>query len=138
MNKLPYTVLTPQVFTDERGTLNCIETLREIPFEIKRIFYIHHVPIGTQRGGHAHRKVSECLIPIAGSFDLVIDNGEGSPHTLKMSSESSAILLPAMTWRTLKNFSNDAVCLVLCSEAYDSEDYIYGYSHFRQLRLKRL
>lgn len=103
-------------YQDERGKLGVIDD-REIPFKIKRVFWITDVPKGATRGHHAHRDCEQVIICIAGSFVAVV----GSEKCI-MSSDGAALLVPTGSYIQLSNFSSGAVCLVLCSEYYDASD----------------
>ena len=119
-------------FVDERGTLSCIEKSSGLPFEIKRIYYLYNVKSEEERGYHAHIKLEQLFIPISGSFKIMID--DGSQHVLfEMHSPNKALYVPKMRWRVLSNFTSNAVCLVLASEPYNPQDYIYDYSNFKKL-----
>lgn len=106
---------------DPRGSLSFIEKL---PFEIKRVYYIYHVTPGAIRGGHAHKTVDRIFIAMNGIFRV---NG------IELSRPWEGLRVPPMTWLTLTDFSQGAVCLVLASEEYDEADYIRDYSEFLAL-----
>jgi hypothetical protein len=114
---------------DHRGNLTFIESDFHIPFSIKRVYYLYDVPSGAERGGHAHRKLEQLLIAIAGSFDIVIDNGI-SKKRLHLNRPFSGLYIPNMIWREMDNFSSGSVCLVLASEHYDETDYYRSYEDF--------
>jgi hypothetical protein len=117
---------------DERGNLSFIEAPRNIPFEIKRVYWIYDVPGGEKRGGHAYRELNELIIAISGSFDVTIDTGtEIKKFTLNRSYKG--VYIPKMVWRSLDNFSTNALCLILASEEYKADDYIRDYDEFKSL-----
>ncbi|NOI30710.1 sugar 3,4-ketoisomerase [Vibrio coralliilyticus] len=118
----------PSVF-DKRGNLAFAESEREIPFEIKRIYYLYDVPESAERGGHAHKALHQLIIPLSGSFDLHLDDGF-SKKTIHMSKSNQAIYICPMIWRTIDNFSKNSVCLVLASDYYSEEDYYRDYKEF--------
>src|SRR5947207_9273163 len=107
---------------DPRGNLTFVENGRHIPFEIRRVYYLYDVPGGAERGGHAHRRLQQLLIAIAGSFDVVVDDGRRR-RRYHLNRSYFGLYLPPMTWRELDNFSSGSVCLVLASEPYDEADY---------------
>ena len=114
---------------DPRGNLTFVEGTRHIPFEIKRVYYLYDVPGGATRAGHAHKKLKQVLIAMAGSFDVILDDGsEKKIFTLNRS--YNGLYLSGMVWRVLENFSSGAVCVVLSSEYYDEEDYYRDYDKF--------
>jgi oxalate decarboxylase/phosphoglucose isomerase-like protein (cupin superfamily) len=117
---------------DERGNLTFAESSRHIPFAIKRIYLIYDVPGGEIRGSHSYKKLEEVIIALSGCFDLVVQDGfETKTFTLNRS--YNAIYVPHGLWRTLQNFSTNALCLVLASEEYDESDYIRNYDDFLTL-----
>lgn len=114
---------------DQRGNLSVVEGGEQIPFDIKRLYYLYDVPGGASRGGHAHRKLEQLVIAASGSFDVILDDGKTrTKYTLNRSYHG--LFIPTMTWRTIENFSSGAVCMVLASEHYDASDYIYEYDDF--------
>jgi len=114
---------------DPRGNLSFIEGEHEIPFPIRRVYYLYDVPGGAVRGGHAHRNLQQVLIALSGSFDVVLDDGT---ERMKVSLNRSwhGLLVPNMVWRELENFSSGAVCLVLASEFFQESDYIRDHALF--------
>ncbi len=116
-------------FTDRRGTLSFLEPVRHVPFEVRRLFYLYDVPPGEKRAAHALIKCQQCLIAIAGSFEVVLDDGHVR-KTYLLDRRNLGLYVPAMVWRELLNFSPDAVCLVLASEIFDPDDYYEDYDNF--------
>ncbi len=110
--------------TDVRGTLSVIEK-DVIPFNIKRVYYLYDVPSGSYRGGHAHKEVQELLIAIGGSFDVVLKSKNGEQKRVTLNKPNKGLLIPNLIWRELEEFSSGAVCLVIASEIYDADDYIW-------------
>jgi hypothetical protein len=122
-------LLDLRVIRDTRGNLTPIESGRDIPFEIKRVFYMYDVPGGTSRAGHAHRALEQVIIAVAGSFDVVVDDGT-TRDTVTLNRSYQGLYLPNFVWRELENFSSGAVCLVLASLPFDEEDYFRDYDEF--------
>ena len=118
---------------DERGNLSFIEAPQHIPFDIKRVYWIYDVPGGEQRGGHAYKNLYELIIAISGSFDLTIDTGS-EIQKFNLNRSYTAVYVPKMVWRSLDNFSTNALCLILASEDYNEEDYIRNYDKFKKLK----
>lgn len=118
--------------TDPRGNLAVIEN-DVIPYEIKRVYYLHDVPSGAYRGGHAHKQCQELLIAVSGSFEVVLDNGSNKER-VTLNKPNQGLLIDVNIWRELENFSSGAVCLVLASHEYDEEDYVREYSEFKVLK----
>jgi dTDP-4-dehydrorhamnose 3,5-epimerase-like enzyme len=117
---------------EPRGNLSFIEGERQIPFPIKRVYYLYDVPGGAVRGGHAHKDLQQVIIALSGSFDVVLDDGK-ERQKVSLNRSYHGLYLPNMVWRELENFSSGAVCLVLASEIYLEEDYIRDIREFRQV-----
>lgn len=118
---------------DARGSLSFVESDAQIPFAIARIYYLYDVPDREVRGAHAHKALHQLIIPISGSFDIELDDGNAK-QKFSLSRPDQGLYICPMIWRDLSNFSPDAVCLVLASEKYDESDYIRDYSEFRTHR----
>lgn len=114
---------------DRRGNLSVIEG-DTIPFVSKRVYYLYDVPSGSKRGGHAHIEQQEFLIPLSGSFDVVLKDGKKT-ETITLNKPNVGLLIVSGIWRELKNFSSGSVCLVLSSDEFREEDYIREYKNFR-------
>lgn len=121
-------------FSDNRGYLSVIEGGLDIPFEIKRIYYLYLVPEAA-RGAHAHKQLQQLMIATSGSVHVTLDDGENK-KTFVLDKPWKGLLVVPGLWRTLDNFSGGAVCMVLASEKYDTSDYIRDYNEF--LRYKGL
>lgn len=117
--------------TDNRGSLSVVEAAQHIPFEIQRVFYLYDVPPGQQRAGHALRTCHQFLIAVAGSFDVVVDDGK-QKQRFHLDRPDRGLHVPPMIWRDIEGFSINSICLVLASEHYDPKDYFDTYSEFRQ------
>lgn len=117
--------------TDPRGNLTVAEANKNIPFDIKRVYWLYDVPGGECRGGHAHKQIKEILIAVSGSFHVTLDNGK-EKQTFLLNHPYQGLLIDTKTWRTLDDFSSGAVCVVLASYFYDENDYIYDYNDFLQ------
>jgi len=107
---------------DPRGNLTFIEGKRHVPFDIKRVFYLYDVPGGAERAGHALKNCEQFLIAMSGSFDVIIKSGTETQR-IHLNRSYNGLYLPPMIWREMDNFSSNAVCLVLASEAYNENDY---------------
>lgn len=115
--------------TDPRGNLSFIESGRHIPFDIKRVYYLYDVPGGAERGGHAHKELSQLIIAMSGSFDVILDDGQEKKRFHLNRSYSGLYVCPMM-WRELDNFSSGSVCMVLASNHYDEADYYRDYDEY--------
>jgi oxalate decarboxylase/phosphoglucose isomerase-like protein (cupin superfamily) len=118
---------------DPRGNLTVAEQMKNIPFDIARVYWTYDVPAGERRGGHAHRSCEEIIIAVSGSFDVMLDDGQGNTETYHLNHPFQGLYVGTNVWRTLEDFSSGAVCLVLASELFDEEEYIYDYDEFLQL-----
>jgi bifunctional acetyl transferase/isomerase len=114
---------------DPRGNLTVAEGLKNVPFDIKRVYWLYDIPAGEGRGGHAHKQIKELLIAVSGSFHVTLDNGK-EKQTYLLNHPYQALLIDTGIWRTLDDFSSGAVCVVLASDWYEEEDYIYDYNDF--------
>jgi hypothetical protein len=119
---------------DPRGNLTPVEGLRDVPFAIKRAYWIYDVPGGASRGGHAYKTLEEVFVALSGSFDLTVDDGRGSTYRQTLNRGYYGVHVPSMMWRTLSNFSTNAVCLIFASRPYDEADYLRRYEDFAEMR----
>jgi hypothetical protein len=113
--------------TDERGSLTFIEAGPQVPFDIRRVFYLHNVR--GERGGHAHRSTRQLLVPVAGRFCVELADGRTSAK-YALNDPHRGLYVPALTWIRLSNFSPDAVCLVLADSLYGEVEYIRDWEAF--------
>lgn len=116
-------------FLDVRGNLSYVQNNAQIPFVIKRIYWIYDVPGGAIRGAHAYKENQELIISLSGSFDVIVDDGK-QQKTYMLNRSYYGLLVPAGFWREMNNFSTNAFALVLSSTLYDEFDYIDKYSDF--------
>ena len=115
--------------SDPRGNLSVIEELKNIPFEIARTYWIYDVPGGEGRGGHAYRNNQEFIVALSGAFDVIVDDGK-EKKTFSLNRSYYGLYVPAGLWRKMYNFSTNSLAMVLASEPYSREDYIYDYEQF--------
>ena len=111
-----------------RGKLSVVEK-DIIPFSIKRVYYLYDVPSDSYRGGHAHKKLIQFMIPLSGSFEVLIDDGN-KKKKIMLNKPDKGLLIPQGIWREMDNFSSGAICLVMASHKYDELDYIRDYQTF--------
>lgn len=114
---------------DRRGMLVALEEMREIPFDIKRVYYMYDTVSGVRRGYHAHRSLEQILIAIHGSCKIHLDDGNDTAEVV-LDSPNRGLYLSNHVWREMYDFSEDAVLMVLASEYYDESDYIRNYQEF--------
>jgi hypothetical protein len=112
-----------------KGNLTFIEAGRQIPFDIRRVYYLYDIPGGEERGGHAHRALHQLIIAMSGSFDIRLDDGRAK-KTVHMNRSYYGLYICPMIWREIDNFSSGAVCMALASEFYDEADYYRDYDLF--------
>ena len=115
---------------DPRGNLTVAEQMKNVPFNVKRVYWTYDVPGGESRGGHAHKECVEFIIAVSGSFTVTLDDGKGQREDWHLNHPWQGLLVKTGIWRTLEDFSSGAVCLVLASELFDESDYIYEYDDF--------
>jgi len=114
---------------DPRGNLTVAERMKNVPFDIERVYWTYDIPAGERRGGHAHRTCEEVIIAVSGSFDVTLDDGK-QKETHHLNHPYQGLYVGTGVWRTLEDFSSGAVCLVLASELFDEDEYIYEYDDF--------
>ena len=118
-----------QPFHDNRGQLIAIEEYKDIPFSIKRVYYIYGVEPGVVRGYHAHKSLQQVLICVHGSCKVLVDNGK-EKEVITLERPSEGLYIPSSMWREMFDFSANAVLMVLASDIYNEEDYIRNYEEF--------
>ncbi len=121
-----------KTIADSRGALTIAESPIDVPFEIKRIFFLHGVRVDVARGGHAHRALQEMVIATSGSLRVRVDDGRGNTRELALGAPEDALYLPPMVWVELFDFSPGAVALVLASEVYVEADYFRDRAAFER------
>lgn len=119
-------------YTDNRGYLSVIEGGLDIPFEIKRIYYLYMVP-EVARGAHAHKELQQLLVATSGSVVVIMDDGK-QKKSFMLDRPWKGLLIPAGLWRDLENFSGGAVLMCLASEKYNAKDYIRDYEEFLEYK----
>lgn len=114
---------------DDRGHLTVLEANKNIPFDIKRVYYLTDTLAGVPRGFHAHKELEQVAVCVSGKCRMILDDGQRKEE-IWLDSVSKAIRIEKMVWHEMHDFSSDCVLLVLASEYYDEDDYIRGYSDF--------
>lgn len=118
---------------DKRGNLSFFENSNQIPFDIKRNYWIYDVPCGELRGSHAFRKSEEFIVALSGSFDVVLHDGIKEKR-FQLNRPYLGLYVPKMLWRSLDNFSTNSLALIVSSIGYNEEDYIRDFQEFKNLK----
>ncbi len=124
-------VVALKKITDPRGNLVVLEEGRDIPFAVKRCYYIYGVREDAPRGFHAHKTLQQLLICVAGGCDILLDDG-AAKTTLRLDDPAAAVYVGPLVWHEMRNFTADCVLLALASAVYDESDYIRDYEDFLQ------
>lgn len=119
-----------QIKGDSRGDLIALEESKNIPFVIKRVYYIFNTKDGVRRGLHAHKNLNQVLVCMSGSCKILLDNGKQDEEIFELNSPSKALYLESNIWREMFDFSSDCILMVLASEYYNEGDYIRDYTEF--------
>ena len=129
MTEKERSILNLPKIIDPRGNLTVAEGQTNVPYDVKRAYWVYDVPAGESRGGHAHRACRELIVAVSGSFSVTLDNGS-EKETFHLNHPWQGLLVETGVWRTLDDFSSGAVCLVLASQEFEESDYIRDYSDF--------
>lgn len=119
--------------SDSKGNISVVENGKTIPFVIKRLYYLYDVPGGENRGGHAHKNLTQLIIAASGSFTVTLDDGNVK-RAFTLNRPYQGLIVKPGVWRNLDDFSSGAVCMVLASDYYSEEDYIRNYEDFIEYR----
>ncbi len=112
------------------GNITAIEGSGDLPFDIKRIYYLYDVPGGAERGGHAHKELQQLIVAASGCFDVLLDDGKNR-KVVQLNRPYYGLYVVPGIWREIINFSSGAICLVLASHLYDKDDYLREYDKFK-------
>lgn len=118
---------------NDAGNITVVENGHNIPFEVKRIYYLYDVPSGEARGGHAHYELEQFIIAASGSFDVILDDGVNKKRVSLNRPNLALHIVPGL-WRELDNFSSGSICMVLASHKYEESDYIRDHNEFIKLK----
>lgn len=118
---------------DPRGNLSFFEHPNQLPFDIKRTYWIYDVPGGEVRGSHAFLEQQEFIIALSGSFDIVLNDGE-KDERFSLNRSYYGLFIPKLFWRKMENFSTNSVALIVSDKAYDEKDYIRDFEEFKNLK----
>lgn len=117
------------------GTITPVESSRDVPFEIARVYYLYDVPAGATRAGHAHRELEQLFVAVMGAFTVVLSDGR-SERRVELNRGHIGLYVPRLIWRELVNFSAGSICLVLTSRRYDERDYIRDHDEFELIKTR--
>jgi len=117
---------------DERGNLISLEQNKNIPFDIKRVYYIFGTKGDVRRGFHAHKNLKQVLVCISGGCKIMLDDGKAKEEIL-LNSPNRGLLLKRIIWREMYDFSPNCILMVLANEVYNEKDYITNYKEFLEL-----
>lgn len=118
---------------NEAGNITVVENGINIPFDVKRVYYLYDVPGGEARGGHAHYELEQYVIAASGSFEVILDDGK-KRKIVTLNRPNLALHIVPGLWRELHNFSSGSICLVLASHKYSENDYIRDYNEFLKFK----
>ena len=136
MNKLSVfdcsIIQLPQI-KNRAGNITPVTNSIEIPFDVKRVFYLYDIPGGESRGAHAHKECHQFVVASSGSFEVLLDDGK-TRRIVQLNRPYYGLHIPPMIWASEINFSSGSICLVLASSLYDAEEYIRDYREFLSLK----
>jgi len=116
------------------GNITIVEGKKNIPFDVRRIYYLYDIPGGEARGGHAHKELQQLIVAASGSFNVLLDDGQNKKIVTLNRPNYGLVVVPGI-WRELMEFSSGAICLVLASHKYDENDYVREFDMFKKLKL---
>lgn len=112
------------------GNITIVEGNKNVPFDVKRIYYLYDIPGGEDRGGHAHKELRQLIVAASGSFNVLLDDGLNKKVVTLNRPDYGLLVVPGI-WRELMEFSSGAICMVLASEIYKENDYLRDYNSFK-------
>ena len=122
-NEVQYRLINFSVIGDSRGSLVSLEGSRNIPFDIKRVYYIYGTKPNQERGKHAHKELQQVIVCLSGSCTIILDDGK-KRESIEINRPDVGLYIGKNIWREMKDFSNDCVLMVLANEYYDEKEYI--------------
>ena len=130
----PQIINLPKIL-DTRGNLSFIEEDTHLPFKIRRVYWIYDVPGGERRGCHAFRETEELIVALAGSFDVLLHDGD-KEYRFSLNRSYYGVFVPKMIWRVLENFSTNSLALIIASTDHNELDYIRNFDEFKLNKVK--
>jgi len=115
------------------GNITIVEPFKNLPFDVKRIYYLYDIPSGAERGGHAHKELYQLVVAASGSFNVMLDDGVNKKIVTLNRPDFGLLVVPGI-WRELLQFSSGSVCLVIASNQYDNDDYVRDYLDYQFLK----
>lgn len=134
-SKEPLIIQLPKIL-DKRGNLSFFENSNQIPFEIRRTYWLYDVPGGEIRGSHAFREQHEFIVALSGSFDIVLNDGK-EEKTYSLSRSYYGLYVPNLYWRKIENFSTNSLALIVSDRGFSDKDYIRDFEEFKKLKYDR-
>lgn len=131
----PLIIQLPKIL-DKRGNLSFFENSNQIPFEIKRTYWLYDVPGGEIRGSHAFKEQHEFIVALSGSFDVVLNDGK-EEKTYSLSRSYYGLYVPNLYWRKIENFSTNSLALIVSDRGFSDKDYIRDFEEFKTLKYDR-
>lgn len=128
------TIIELNKVKNRAGNITIVETNKDIPFPIERVYYLYDVPSDEERGGHAHKELYQLIVAASGSFTITLDDGKVK-RSFMLNNPNRGLLITPGIWRELGDFSSGSVCLVLASMLYSSDDYIRDYANFLDYKI---
>ncbi|MFZ1705218.1 MAG: FdtA/QdtA family cupin domain-containing protein [Saprospiraceae bacterium] len=126
-------ILPLNKINNRAGNITIIEGEVNVPFDVKRLYYLYDIPGGESRGGHAHKQLKQLIVATSGSFDVLLDDGTNKKIVTLNRPNFGLLVVPGI-WRELLEFSSGSICLVLASELYSEDDYLREYNDFKNLK----
>jgi hypothetical protein len=127
-------ILPLDKINNRAGNITIVEGHKNIPFDVKRVYYLYDIPGGESRGGHAHKELKQLVVAASGSFNVLLDDGQNK-KVVNLNRPDYGLLVVPGIWRELIEFSSGAICLVLASEIYKEDDYIRDYIGFKSFKI---
>ncbi|WP_454048100.1 sugar 3,4-ketoisomerase [Chryseobacterium sp. Marseille-Q8038] len=129
----PQIINLNKIGSPELGYITISEAQKDVPFNIKRVYWTYYTPQDVSRGGHAHKNLQQLIVAVAGTITFNTEDKNGDKKVFVLDSPNQGLFIPKLIWRDIK-FSHNAVLLCLASELYDEEDYFRNYEDFKKLR----
>lgn len=126
-------IINLKQINNRAGNITPVENSLDIPFDVKRVYYLYDIPGGATRAAHGHKELSQLVIAVSGSFDITINDGDNVIDYQLNRSYNGLYIRPGI-WRDLCNFSSGAICLVLASEYYNEDDYLRDFNEFLKFK----